>query len=212
MLQLNDTLIAESNPASYISESFRSLRTYIHQQVLRHTDQGTVLLFTSPDKGEGKTTLLANLGVSFAQEGRKVVLIDGNLRQSSLHEAFGMENTNGLSAYLRGGATSKEILRKGGQELYVVPGGENLYNAPDLLGSERMTALLDELKSEYDLILLDSPSALDYTDARLLAARTDGVILVAKHARTKREHLRKTKQQMEQAGATLLGIVMNQVK
>lgn len=212
MLQLNDTLIAESNPASYVSESFRSLRTYIGQQVLRHTDQGMVLLVASPDKGEGKTTLLANLGVSFSQEGRKVVLIDCDLRQSSLHEVFGMENTNGLSSYLCEGATSTEILRKGGQGLYVVPGGENFYSSPDLLGGQRMVELLEQLKGEYDLILLDSPSALTYADARLLAARTDGVILVAKYAKTARERLRKTKQLMEQAGATLLGIVMNQVK
>lgn len=212
MLRLNDTLIAESNPSSYVSESFRSLRTYIRQQVIRHTDRGTVLLVTSPDSGAGKTTLLANMGVSFAQEGKKVALVDCNLHHPTLHEMFGMENTSGLSAYLRGSASAKEIIRQGELELSVIPGGESLYNAADLLGSERLTELLSELKREYDIVLLDSAPALMYTDARLLAGLTDGVILVAKHAKTKRVDLKKTKQLMDQAGATMIGIVMNQVK
>ncbi|MET3208060.1 UNVERIFIED_CONTAM: protein-tyrosine kinase [Paenibacillus sp. PvR008] len=212
MLQLNDMLITESNPSSYVSESFRSLRTYIRQQVIGQTDRGTALLLTSPERGAGKTTLLANIGVSFAQEGRKVALVDCNLHTPALHEIFGLENTGGLSAYLRGGASSKSIVRHGVPELSVIPGGDTLYNAADLLGSERMVELLEELKREYDIILLDSAPALNYTDARLVASLTDGVILVARHARTKREDLRKTKQLMDQAGATLVGIVMNQVK
>ncbi|MGW8957553.1 CpsD/CapB family tyrosine-protein kinase [Paenibacillus sp. NPDC055715] len=212
MLRLNDMLITESNPSSYVSESFRSLRTYIRQQVVGQTDRGTALLLTSPESGAGKTTLLANIGVSFAQEGRKVALVDCNLHTPALHEIFGLENTGGLSAYLRGGASSKSIVKYGVPELSVIPGGDTLYNAADLLGSERMAELLEELKREYDIILLDSAPALNYTDARLVASLTDGVILVARHARTKREDLRKTKQLMDQAGATLVGIVMNQVK
>ncbi|MGG1615385.1 CpsD/CapB family tyrosine-protein kinase [Paenibacillus sp. NRS-1782] len=212
MLRLNDMLITESNPSSYVSESFRSLRTYIRQQVITQTDRGTVLLLTSPESGAGKTTLLANIGVSFAQEGRRVALVDCNLHTPALHEIFGLENTGGLTAYLRGGAASKSIVRHGVPELSIIPGGDTLYNAADLLGSERMVELLEELKREYDIILLDSAPALNYTDARLVASLTDGVILVARHARTKREDLRKTKQLMDQAGATLVGIVMNQVK
>lgn len=212
MLRLNDMLITESNPSSYISESFRSLRTYIRQQVMGQKDRGTILLLTSPESGTGKTTILANIGVTFAQEGKKVALVDCDLHKPALHEILGMENTGGLSAYLCGGASSQSIVRHDGLELSIVPSGDTLYNAADLLGSERMTELLEELKREYDIILLDSAPALNYTEARLIAGLTDGVILVARQGWTKRDDLRKTKQLMEQASATLVGIVMNQVK
>lgn len=212
MLQLSDALITETNPASHVSESFRSLRTYIRQQVIGTSDLGTALLVASPGHGEGKTTLLANVAVSFAQEGRKVAIVDADLRRPAIHEVFGMENTSGLSSYLRSSASSKDIIRKVDSSLYVILAENSIYNAADMLGSVKMKQLIDELREEYDLILIDSPSTLDYTDARLLAPITDGVVLVAQHSRTKRSDIRKTKQLMDQAGASIVGIVLNQVK
>ncbi|MEK3785689.1 MULTISPECIES: CpsD/CapB family tyrosine-protein kinase [Paenibacillus] len=212
MLQLSDALITETNPASHVSESFRSLRTYIRQQVIGTSDLGTALLVASPGHGEGKTTLLANVAVSFAQEGRKIAIVDADLRRPAIHEVFGMENTSGLSSYLRSSASSKDIIRKVDSSLYVILAENSIYNAADMLGSAKMKQLIDELREEYDLILIDSPSALDYTDARLLAPITDGVVLVAQHSRTKRSDIRKTKQLMDQAGASIVGIVLNQVK
>jgi protein-tyrosine kinase len=213
MLRLNNSLIADSNPSSHVSESFRSMRTYIRHLGLLNSSQGTVLLFTSGEAGEGKTTILANLAVSFVQDGKKVAVIDCNLRKPGLHSVFGVEGSDGLAAYLTGAEKSSDILAYGSlANLSVIPAGISKVSPPDLLGSDKMTALLKELRESHDLILLDTPSAVEYSDARILAPYSDGVILVARYGKSKRESLRKVKTLMEQAGSKILGIAMNQAK
>ncbi|MDQ0193951.1 CpsD/CapB family tyrosine-protein kinase [Paenibacillus wynnii] len=213
MLRLNNSLIADSSPSSYISESFRSLRTYIRHLGLLNSNKGTVLLFTSGEAGEGKTTILANLAVSFVQDGKKVAVIDCNLRNPALHSVFGIEGSDGLTSYLSGIEKSSDISAYGSlANLTVIPAGVTKVSPPDLLGSEKMTVLLDELKESHDLILIDTPSAVEYSDARILAPYSDGVILVAHYGKSKRDSIRKAKALMEQAGSKILGIAMNQAK
>jgi len=213
MLRLNNSLITDSNPSSHVSESFRSMRTYIRHLGLLNSSQGTVLLFTSGEAGEGKTTILANLAVSFVQDGKKVAVIDCNLRKPGLHSVFGVEGSDGLAAYLTGAEKSSDIFAYGSlANLSVIPAGISKVSPPDLLGSDKMTALLKELRESHDLILLDTPSAVEYSDARILAPYSDGVILVARYGKSKRESLRKVKTLMEQAGSKILGIAMNQAK
>ncbi|WP_410513683.1 CpsD/CapB family tyrosine-protein kinase [Paenibacillus sp. BR2-3] len=213
MLRLNNSLIADSNPSSHISESFRSLRTYIRHLGLLNSSKGTVLMFTSGEAGEGKTTILANLAVSFVQEGKKVAVIDCNLRNPGLHAVFGVEGSDGLAAYLTGSEKSSDISAYGSlANLSVIPAGITKVSPPDLLGSDKMTVLLHELRESHDLILLDTPSAVEYSDARILAPYSDGVILVARYGKSKRDSLRKVKTLMEQAGSKILGIAMNQAK
>lgn len=213
MLRLNRSLIADMNPSSHVSESFRSLRTYIRQLGLLKGPGGQVLLFTSAEGGEGKTTILSNLAVSFVQDGKKVAVVDCNLRKPGLHSVFDVEGSQGLAAYLSGYEEAKDVLVYGSlANLAAIPAGVSTVSPPDLLGSERMTGLLRELKASFDLILLDSPQAVDYSDARILAPLSDGVVIVARHGRTKREALRKLKGLMEQTGVRILGIAMNQTK
>lgn len=213
MLQLNRSLIADLNPSSHISESFRSLRTYIRQLGLLKGSAGQVLLFTSAEGGEGKTTILANLAVSFVQDGKKVAVVDCNLRKPGLHSVFDVEGSQGLAAYLAGYEEAKDIAVYGSlANLAVIPAGITSVSPPDLLGSDKMAVLLEELKASFDLVLLDSPQAVEFSDARILAPLSDGVIIVARHGRTKRESLRKLKGLMEQTGAKILGIAMNQTK
>jgi protein-tyrosine kinase len=213
MLPLNNSLIADFNPSSHISESFRSLRTYIRQLGLLGKDGGTVLLFTSADRGEGKTTILSNLAVSFVQDGKKVAIVDCNLRNPGLHSVFGLDGSEGLVDYLNGLKEAGEVSVLGSlANLTVIPAGQAVVSPPDLLGSDKMAALLETLKATHDLILLDSPPAVAYSDARILAPQTDGVILVAKYGKSKRDSLRKVKVLMEQTGSTILGIAMNQTK
>lgn len=213
MLRLNKSLIADLNPSSHISESFRSLRTYIRQLGLLKGSVGQVLLFTSSEGGEGKTTILSNLAVSFVQDGKKVAVVDCNLRHPGLHTVFGVEGSYGLAAYLSGIEEAKDIAVYGNlANLAVIPAGITKVSPPDLLGSDKMAALLEELKASFDLILLDSPQAVEYSDARILAPLTDGLIIVAKHGKTKRESLKKLKGLMEQTGVKILGIAMNQTK
>ncbi|MFE4713089.1 MULTISPECIES: CpsD/CapB family tyrosine-protein kinase [unclassified Paenibacillus] len=213
MLPLNSSLITDFNPSSHISESFRSLRTYIRQLGLLHKDGGQVLLFTSAERGEGKTTILSNLAVSFVQDGKKVAVVDCNLRNPGLHTVFGVDGGEGLAAYLDGLKEADEIPVQGKLDnLTVIPAGHAVVSPPDLLGSDKMAALLKALKDSHDLILVDSPPAVAYSDARILAPQADGVILVAKYGRTKRDSLRKVKVLLEQTGSKILGITMNQSK
>ena len=213
MLRLNRSLIADINPSSHVSESFRSLRTYIRQLGLLKGPDGQVLLFTSAEGGEGKTTILSNLAVSFVQDGKKVAVVDCNLRTPGLHSVFDVEGSQGLAAYLSGYEEAKDVLVYGSlANLAVIPAGVSTVSPPDLLGSDKMAGLLTELKASFDLILLDSPQAVDYSDARILAPLSDGVVIVARHGRTKREALRKLKGLMEQTGVRILGIAMNQTK
>lgn len=213
MLRLNNSLITDSNPSSYISESFRSLRTYIRQLGLVNTTTGTVLLFTSGEAGEGKTTILANLAVSFVQDGKKVAVVDCNLRSPGLHSIFSVEGSEGLAAYLTGSEPSSEIPAYGSlANLTVIPAGLTKVSPPDLLGSDKMAVLIDELRASHDLVLIDTPSAVEYSDARILAPLSDGVILVARYGKSKRDSIRKVKALMEQAGSNIIGIAMNQAK
>ncbi len=213
MLRLNNSLIADINPSSHISESFRSLRTYIRQLAVMQGTGGKVLLFTSAEGGEGKTTMLSNLAVSFVQDGKKVAVVDCNLRHPGLHTVFGIEGSEGLAAYLSGQEESDKISVLGTlANLSVIPAGRSHVSPPDLLGNAKMTILLDELRASYDLVLLDSPPAIDYSDARILAPLVDGVILVAKYGKSKRESLRKVKVLLEQTGSKIIGIAMNQTK
>lgn len=146
------------NPSSHVSESFRSLRTYIRQLGLLKGPGGQVLLFTSAESGEGKTTILSNLAVSFVQDGKKVAVVDCNLRKPGLHSVFDVEGSQGLAAYLSGYEEAKDVLVYGSlANLAVIPAGVSTVSPPDLLGSERMAGLLTELKASFDLILLDSP-------------------------------------------------------
>ncbi|KUP20596.1 CpsD/CapB family tyrosine-protein kinase [Paenibacillus sp. DMB5] len=213
MLRLNKSLIADLNPSSHISESFRSLRTYIRQLGLTGGDSGKVLLFTSAEGGEGKTTVLSNLAVSFVQDGKKVAVVDCNLRHPGLHAVFEVEGSEGLAAYLSGQEAAKDIAVYGNlANLAVIPAGKTRISPPDLLGNDKMGALLEELKGSFDLILLDTPPAVEYSDARILAPLSDGVILVARHGKTKREAVRKLKALLEQSGSNILGIAMNQTR
>lgn len=213
MLRLNKSLIADINPSSHISESFRSLRTYIRQLDLMKGEGGKVILFTSAEGREGKTTILSNLAVSFVQDGKKVVVIDCNLRHPGLHTVFEVEGSDGLAAYLDGQQEADKIAVYGNlANLAVIPAGKSSISPPDLLGNDKMPALLASLKESYDLILLDSSPVVEFSDARILAPQADGVILVARYGKSKRESIRKAKLLLEQTGSNIIGIAMNQAK
>lgn len=209
-------LVAENEPVSPVAEAYRSLRTAIRQKKeiqlkqSRQLTKGIVLMVASPKAQEGKSTTLANLAVTYVQDGKEVVAIDGNLRHPGLHEAFGLPNDTGLVQLLKTGASYQDVLLPSGMaHLDVIPTGGVPSNPSELLGSAEMAELLDELKRQFDVILLDSPAALEYTDAGLLAEYTDGVMMVVKRGKTKREHAKKTKELLERAGAHMLGLVLN---
>lgn len=210
MPPLSNVLVTESDPNSVIAESYRSLRTSIRHKRLGKPDTAIVLMIASPKAQEGKTTTASNLAVTFARDGQEVIVVDCNLRQPSVHTVFGMPNTAGLVQYLKSASPAKDNITKAVlPNLHIMTAGAQPSNPSELLGSRRMAELMDELKQQFDVVLLDTPSALDFTDAPLLAEYSDGIILVAEHGRTKREWAKQAKARLEQSGAKLLGIILN---
>jgi protein-tyrosine kinase len=208
MSQLSSMLVTESDPVSVIAESYRTLRTAIRHKKVIHSEKGSVLMVASPRAQEGRTTTVSNLAVTYAQDGKTVVVVDCNLRNPTVHELFGCMNHTGLVQYLKSITTIEEVISPTSiPHLDIIAAGGQPSNPSELLGSSHMAELLDKLKLRYDVVLLDSPPTLDFTDALLLAEYSDGVLLIAKSGKTKREWAKQARNQLEMSGARMLGII-----
>jgi len=171
---------------------------------------GQVLLVTSPNAGDGKSNTAANLAVTMASAGKRVVLVDGDLRKPSLHQIFNLENRVGLtSALLSGNGARSYIQPSGFDNLWVLASGPLPPNPSELLSSPRMRDLMDVLRREADAVILDSPPALVVTDTTLLAALADATILVAEAGHTRSAALRQAVDGLTRATDRLLGVVLN---
>jgi len=198
---------AEQRPLG--AEEFRTLRTRLTQ--MREKLPLQAILVTSALPGEGKTFVAANLAQSFAQQsGRRVLLLDGDLRLSRLHVLFGTSALPGLSDFLRGDVEISNVLQRGAPEnLYFVPGGKPPLDPIELLGNGRLKGLLHRLAPLFDWIVLDSPPCVPLSDASLLAEFCDGVLMVVKAGKTPFDAAQKGRRQFEQRH--LLGVVLNHV-
>ncbi|WP_318505223.1 CpsD/CapB family tyrosine-protein kinase [Bacillus sp. T3] len=202
-------LIAYSNPDSIIAEQFREIRTNI--KFVTEKGKKTILLITSPKECEGKSTTVANMAVSMAFQKEKVLLIDANLREPSLHHMFKVPNSNGLTEVLTGKVIIEEtVYRTEIGRLDVLTAGTIPYNPTELLGSEMMDKLLSEAIHTYDVILIDSPGVLKVADSRVLANKCDGVILVVSSSSTSHDNAWKTKKALEFAKANIVGVIVNE--
>ena len=169
------------------------------------------LLITSPEPGEGKTTVASNLAIALAQLGRSVLLIDADLRRPSLHKVFHLANAVGLSNYLMEELEIRRVQSSDVPGLDVLVCGPIPPNPAELVSSKRMQALLQKAEANYDFVVLDAPPLLSVEDPRILAALVDGVIMVVKSGATPRELVRRAGVQACQANAKLIGIVLNQI-
>jgi capsular exopolysaccharide synthesis family protein len=201
-------LITDVNPRSPISEAYRILRTNVDFSMIDNELRS--LMVTSAGPGEGKTTTVANLAITYAQTGKKVVVIDADMRKPTMHHCFSISNRVGLSNILTGQVKLEEGLKESHiNGLFVIPSGTIPPNPSEILGSKRMEALLDELKEKYDLIIFDTPPALVVADAQITASLCDGVILVIDSGKVKREHALKMKANFDLLNAKVLGVVLN---
>jgi len=190
------------------AEAYRAIRTSV--QFATMDRPGQVLLVTSPNAGDGKSTTAANLAVAMASAGKRVVLVDGDLRKPTLHRAFNLENRVGLtSALLSGNGTRSYIQSSGFDNLLVLASGPLPPNPSELLSSPRMRDLMEALRREVDVVVMDSPPALLVTDATLLAALADATILVAEAGHTRSAALRQAVDGLSRATDRLLGVVLN---
>jgi capsular exopolysaccharide synthesis family protein len=169
-----------------------------------------VLLVTSPNAGDGKSTTAANLAVTMASAGKRVVLVDGDLRKPSLHQIFNLENKVGLTSALLAGNGARSCIQSSGfDSLSVLTSGPLPPNPSELLSSSRMRDLMEAMRREVDAVIMDSPPALVVTDATLLAALADGTVLVAEAGRTRSAALRQAVDGLSRATDRLLGVVLN---
>ncbi|WP_170007331.1 CpsD/CapB family tyrosine-protein kinase [Bacillus fonticola] len=206
--QTQRKLITNVNPKSPISEQYRTLRTNI--QFSSVDQQYRSIMVTSAGPGEGKSTTAANLAVVFAQQGKKVLLIDADLRKPTVHYTFSFANTVGLTNVLTRLADFQEAVRATRIEnLDVLTSGPIPPNPAELLSSRSMGEFLQEAYTEYDLLLFDTPPVLAVTDAQLLANLCDGTILVVSSGNTEIETATKAKELLQAAQAKLLGVVLN---
>ncbi|PAD67847.1 capsular biosynthesis protein [Bacillus sp. 7586-K] len=207
----NRSLISLTNPKSPIAEQFRTIRTNIQFSSVDKELQ--TIIVTSSGPGEGKSTNTANLAVVFAQQGKRVLLIDADLRKPTVHYTFRTENHVGLSNVLTRQLTLEEAVSTTAQEkLWVLSSGPIPPNPSELLGSKNMQVLLEQAKEEYDVIVIDTPPVLAVTDAQILANLADGVVLVVSSGKTERDSAKKAKELLESAQAKILGVVLNNKK
>lgn len=170
-------------------------------------------MITSAVPGEGKTTTAANLAVSYAHEGKKVLLVDADLRKPSLHLMFGQPNLYGLTNLLTNERPDQEAIRESYiPNLSLVPSGTIPPNPAEILSSPRLDSLLEEWKRQFDIVIFDSPPTLAITDGLVVATRCDGVILVVQAGKVKLEQVRKAKMNLELVKSTILGVVLNNVR
>lgn len=208
----HNSLVTLTDPRSPIAEAYRGLRTNLDFSSLDHPLR--TLLVTSAAPEEGKSTILANLAVTIAQAGKRVILVDCDLRRPSLHRIFDLDDAHGLTSMV---VDEKALAAPPLQEtsvpgLQVLPGGPLPPNPAELLGSHRMEEIIGLLADRADIVLFDAPPVIAVTDAVVMASRVDGVLLVISAGKTKREHVQRAKALLDKVNARLVGAVLNNVE
>ncbi|HBE81141.1 MAG TPA: capsular biosynthesis protein [Firmicutes bacterium] len=205
-----DQLVVKQHDPSPVSEAFRTLRTNI--QFSKFEGGLHSLIFTSAGPQEGKSTVVANTAIVMAQSGKKVIILDCDLRKPSQHQIFTLKN-RGLTNLLAGESAIEELLQPVGVDnLRVLTSGLIPPNPSELLGSSSMLNLLAYLNSHCDLLLIDTPPIIAVTDACVLASRVDGVALVVRAGFTRPGMVRQAKELVLHANGKLLGVVLNRVE
>ncbi|WP_164219931.1 CpsD/CapB family tyrosine-protein kinase [Virgibacillus sp. YIM 98842] len=201
-------VIAKLNPKSPITEQYRTIRTNL--QFAAIDEDLRSMIVTSSGPGEGKSITTANLSVVYAQQGKKVLLVDADLRKPTVHYTFRLDNLRGLSNILVGEKTLEETANETDVDnLDVISCGPIPPNPSELLASQKMKQFLSEALLTYDIVIFDTPPVLAVTDAQIMANIVDGSLLVIRSKMTEYEAAIKAKEALEPAQAKLLGTVLN---
>lgn len=201
-------LIVRGDGRSTRSESFRSLRTNL--QFIGVDRQPKSLVVTSCLPNEGKSSVSANLAITLAQAGWRVLLVDADLRRSRIADYLGIEGGVGLTDVLIDRARLEDVIQTWGRpSLSVLPSGQVPPNPSELLGSQGMRSVLARLTRDYDIVIFDAPPLLPVTDAAALGAVCDGALLIVRHGKTRREQVVRAQELLTSAGVRLIGSVLN---
>lgn len=193
-----------------ISESLRVIRTNLH--FLNNVEKGRVILVTSSTPKEGKSFVAANYAMSIAITGKKVLLIDCDIRRPRAHESFGTKVTQGLESVLTEKTDIRSvILKETEKNLDILPTKHMSHNVTELFLGDKMKEIIEELKDEYNTIVLDTPPLVVASDAAILSKHSDGVIFVVAYDQVSKSELEFSKKMMSNAGANLYGFIVNKV-
>jgi capsular exopolysaccharide synthesis family protein len=206
-------LLLDAELSSPLAEAFRKLRTSLVFSA--HKRAATRLLVTSSLPGEGKSTAVVNMGLVMSQNGGKILLVDGDLRHPTLHKLLRLQNDQGLSTLLANDSEETDphsvIQQYRDTNLYVLPCGPVPADSSELLGSERLSILLERLNGDFSRIIIDSPPVGFFSDALMIASAVEGVIMVVRGPKTSRQIARYTMQSLDEVDAPVLGVVLNAV-
>ena len=204
-------LVTQHDPKSPAAEAYKVIRTSI--QFAKAGNSLKTIAITSCTPDEGKSTTAANLAIVLTQTGKRVLLMDCDMRNPTVHKNFKLSNKVGLSSCISLGTELAEAVQETEIEnLDALTSGVIPPNPSELLGSERMQAILARAQEEYDYVLLDTPPVLPVTDTLVLGSLVDGLILVLDSGEIKVEMARDVKNQLMHAGANILGVVLNKVR
>ena len=210
---MQNEIITFTSPKSSVSEIFRTLRTNV--QFMNASTNQKSILFTSTQSGDGKSWIAANLAVTFAQAGKKVILVDTDMRRGRLHEIFELSNSKGLSNYLILSVDKPEeklgehIQATMVENLYVITAGAVPPNPSELLTSSKMVDLMKILESMADIVIFDSTPSTMVTDALAISRYVGTTLIVASHKKTKMEVLKQIKKNIENVGGKVGGVILN---
>lgn len=205
-------LIAQNDPKAPATEAFRELRTNLYYKSI--DKELKTIVVTSPTLGDGKTVTAVNLAVTLARSGKKVLIIDADLRKPKVHLYFGVKNKEGLTNLLtdaKEGEKVKATEKSDISNLYIITSGPIPPNPAEMLSSNKMKTLLDKLKSEYDVVIIDTPPVGQVTDGAIIAGITDATLLVIASSQTRIEMAKRAVKSLEGVNANVIGTVLTKL-
>lgn len=205
-------LVSMLNPKSIVAEQFRMVRTNLEFSIVDKDLKS--FLVTSLAPSAGKSTISANLAATFASQGKKVLLVDTDMRKPTIHKIFKLRNNEGLSTLI----TSKEasisefIIKSEFENVYVLPSGATPPNPAELISSKRMEQLIEEMERVFDLVVFDTPPVLAVADSQIMAGKVDGTLFVLRKGVDTKEQIQSANERMNSVNANILGAIYNRIE